>query len=515
MRRVKDARRRPANLRQFWKPAIFAAAVAVGFPGIAQAQSAIIYGSLSNFDISNDTGQICHGFEVKMDGVQVADYSGSFTANRYGNPTVSPTPTGIAVTWQSPFNAASQSWSTRTLQHTVPWFSGQCYQWVPGTYENGGCEHFGTYTTANPTKVTSRWLCENQAAPGTLTPVDPPTAVPYASYYVQQPAAVNNPPQLVVEVEAPEPAEAPELYGDAQWMRVYKVELQRELSLDELVADNVVIPGDLAQLESDYQVIQDEPASGGNGNRRRKRNQGNIAPTTRSVVRRIEMWSFTGQYDPVTHEALCADLLCNAPAADEIGELLSVQMTAANVQPDALLVAKVGNGNVDSADKLIACGNKCAQPYNAGAVVTLTTKPGSDSTFSGWTGACAGSNATCTVTVNGAVNVGATFALIPKTGGGGGGGTVGGGGGGGSTSYSLQIGRSNPGTVTASPSGDKAINCGKDCSAKYNAGAVVTLTAAPPAGKAFLGWGGACSGTNATCMVTMSASKSVQASFEK
>ena len=39
---------------------------------------------------------------------------------------------------------ATGQWQTRTLQHTVPWFSGQCYSWVPGTYEDGGCEHFGT-----------------------------------------------------------------------------------------------------------------------------------------------------------------------------------------------------------------------------------------------------------------------------------------------------------------------------------------------------------------------------------
>lgn len=515
MKRVRQACGRLARLNGAVRPAVIAATVALGVPVVAQAQSAIIYGSLSNFDISNDTGKVCHGFEVKMDGVRVSDYSGSFTANRYGTPTVSPTDTGIAVTWRSAYNTATQSWATRTLQHTVPWFSGQCYQWVPGTYENGGCEHFGTYTTANPTKVTSRWLCEDSASPSSLVAVDPPTAVPYASYYVVPPVQENDPPQLVAEIEAPEPAEAPEQYGEAQWTRVYKLELPRPLSLDELMADNPGMPADLSQLEADYQILQDEPASGGNGRRRRHRNQGDIDPTTRSVVRRIEVYAFTGQYDPVTHEATCADLLCDAPAPEEIGDLLDVQITAANVQPDALLVSRVGNGNVDSADKLVACGNRCNQPYTAGQVVTLSVKPGSDSTFSGWSGACAGTQATCTVTINGQVNVGATFALIPKTGGGGGA-TGGGGGGGGSTSrYSLQVGRSNPGTVTATPSGDKAINCGKDCSAKYGAGTVVTLTATPPEGAAFLGWGGACSGTDRTCIVTMTGSKSVQANFSR
>ena len=52
--------------------------------------------------------------------------------------------------------------------------------------------------------------------------------------------------------------------------------------------------------------------------------------------------------------------------------------------------------------------------------------------------------------------------------------------------------RSNTGTVTSDIAG---INCGSTCSAKYNAGTVVTLTATPAAGKTFLGWSNACSGT--------------------
>ncbi len=307
-------------------------------------------------------------------------------------------------------------------------------------------------------------------------------------------------------------------YGNAQWIRTYVRQLDRPVALNELVADQPgVVPMDVAQLEADYSVIQDEPPAGGNGNRRRKRNSGSIEPTTKAVIRRIETFAFTGQYDPITHEALCADLLCNAPAPEEIGELLDVQMTAANVQPDALFVAKVGSGNVDGADRLISCGGKCVQPYNAGTVVTLTAKPSSGSTFAGWTGACAGTNLTCNVTVNGDVRVTANFVAIPKTGGGGGGGGATGGGGGGGSTYSLSVATNNGGVITGTPAGDKAINCGKDCGAKYAAGTVVTLTAVPPAGKAFLGWTDAClpAGTNLTCTLTMNAAKTARGNFAR
>lgn len=474
-------------------------------PIFASAQSAIIYGSISNFDISNDTGRVCHGFEIELDGLDPSDVPYTFTAVRYGTPVVRTTPTGVAVRWESPFDASTGTFAERTLQHTVPWFPGQCYQWNPGTYEASGCEHFGVGVTGNPTRSSARWLCEDSVHPHSLVAVDPPTAVPMPTYYVAAPAAANNPPELVVEVEAPEPAEAPELYGNAQWIIVYERELTRSLTLDELLADNpAVVPMDPTQLEADYQIIQDEPASGNTDGRHRRRHQSGIAPTTRAIVRRIETYAYTGIYDPVTHEALCADGLCNVAAADEIGELLSVQMTAANVQPDAVIVSVSGSGDVDSTDRLISCGSKCAQNYRAGTQVTLTYKARSGFTFTGWSGACNGTQATCTVLANGAVNVGATFVATPS------------GGGGGGSRYTLTVNRSNAGTVVGTPAGkDRAINCGSACTAKFNAGTSVLLTATAPAGKQFLGWGGACAGTQATCTVTMGADRTVQANFSR
>lgn len=116
----------------------------------------------------------------------------------------------------------------------------------------------------------------------------------------------------------------------------------------------------------------------------------------------------------------------------------------------------------------------------------------------------------------GHVDVGAAFTATASGGGGGGGGGTGGGGGGAGTQFTLSVGRSNPGTITATPAGvDRALNCGNACSAKFNAGTAVTLTATPPAGKQFVSWGGACAGTVNTCTVTMNANVSAQANFSK
>ena len=66
------------------------------------------------------------------------------------------------------------------------------------------------------------------------------------------------------------------------------------------------------------------------------------------------------------------------------------------------------------------------------------------------------------------------------------------------------------GTVTSSPVG---INCGATCSASFNNGTSVTLTATPDAGSTFNGWSGDGTGTT-TRTVTVDAAKSVTALFK-
>jgi hypothetical protein len=79
------------------------------------------------------------------------------------------------------------------------------------------------------------------------------------------------------------------------------------------------------------------------------------------------------------------------------------------------------------------------------------------------------------------------------------------------TSFTLTLTKSGTGTgtVASSPPG---ISCGSSCSAKFDSGAAVNLTATPDSGSTFAGWSGACSGTGA-CSVTMDVAKSVSANF--
>jgi len=137
--------------------------------------------------------------------------------------------------------------------------------------------------------------------------------------------------------------------------------------------------------------------------------------------------------------------------------------------------------------------------YEVGTVVTLTATPGTGSNFSGWSGCDTVSGATCTVTMNAARSVTATFTL---------------------QRFALTVLKSgtlglNGGTVTSTsnPSSPNQINCGSNCSVLFNYGTSVTLTVSPDLLSVFTGWSGCDSASGTTCTVTVKSARSVTANF--
>jgi hypothetical protein len=156
---------------------------------------------------------------------------------------------------------------------------------------------------------------------------------------------------------------------------------------------------------------------------------------------------------------------------------------------NALSVSVTGNGTVTSAPSGISCGSTCNASFANRTQVTLTATAASGSVFTGWNGACSGTDQ-CIVVMNSAQNVSATFVT--------------------GASFNLAAAISGSGSVASAPSG---ISCGSStCDASFASGAQVTLTATPATGDIFTGWSGACSGTG-SCIVTMSAAESVTAMF--
>jgi PASTA domain/Divergent InlB B-repeat domain len=92
-----------------------------------------------------------------------------------------------------------------------------------------------------------------------------------------------------------------------------------------------------------------------------------------------------------------------------------VESVKAAVPKFTLTIAKLGTGSgtVTSSVVGISCGTTCAAAFDSGTNVTLTATPDGNSTFAGWSGACSGSGS-CTVTIDAAKTVTATFSLVPQ-----------------------------------------------------------------------------------------------------
>ena len=219
--------------------------------------------------------------------------------------------------------------------------------------------------------------------------------------------------------------------------------------------------------------------------------------------------SVTGTFSSINSAALPQGVIWtltyNPPSNPTSVVLAAVQGTSTS---QTLTVADLGAGSGSVTDNLgqINCidtagvqSGTCSASYNTGTAVTLSATPVSPATFGGWGGACSGTGG-CSVVMNSAQSVTASF--VPVT----------------STSQTLTV--ADLGTGGGSVTDNLGqINCidtagvqSGTCSASYNTGTLVTLSATPVSPATFGGWGGACSGTGG-CSVVMNSAQSVTASF--
>ena len=163
------------------------------------------------------------------------------------------------------------------------------------------------------------------------------------------------------------------------------------------------------------------------------------------------------------------------------------------LETNTLTIAKAGTGNGTVTATGINCGTNeldCTEDYPYGDEIALTPNAGDNSTFTGWSGACSGTGE-CTVTMDQARSVTATFTLVNRT---------------------LTAVKAGTGNGTVSAAGIVCGTGGNDCSQDYPHGAEVELTAFVGDNSTFAGWSGDCSGTGA-CTVTMDQARSVTATF--
>jgi sugar lactone lactonase YvrE len=173
-------------------------------------------------------------------------------------------------------------------------------------------------------------------------------------------------------------------------------------------------------------------------------------------------------------------------------------VTSSNTSTYTLEVIDSGQGTITSSDGRINCNynsGTCNATYSAGSVVSLSESPAAGWTFSTWGGNCTGAGS-CILTMNSNQYAYATFTQN-------------------SASYTLTVGESGQGTVTSNVGGINCVNGSGTCSAVFNSGTSVTLSASPATNWTFSGWSGASCAGAGTCTVAMNANQSVTASFSE
>lgn len=272
--------------------------------GTTGAQASV-YGTLSNFDVFNNSPTEYHGFEIELESISLSDIPGSggtyytYPNWHYGRGQVSAyddgVSTGVRVTYRKPGDPAA----------VTPVYSGAI---LP---TNGhscisllGCEHFGVALNANPTNTRYYWLDaagNRDSQVNLLAPswnvVRPP--VPAQNGQPAQAAVVK------VEIEAPE-VEVGEQRSDAIWVQIFKTEIEDQIELDDLMADQAVVPdGDQGQTEIEWKLFQRDPSKPdknvlGNGDGEE------LGEAVEQVLRTYRFYEFAGTYDPENHEAWCS-----------------------------------------------------------------------------------------------------------------------------------------------------------------------------------------------------------------
>ena len=199
--------------------------------------------------------------------------------------------------------------------------------------------------------------------------------------------------------------------------------------------------------------------------------------------------TFTGWRDA------CGGATSSCTVLMSVSKSVSATFSAGAGATVPLTVSVSGPGTVTGPG--INCGgggSACTASPATGSSVTLTAAPTAGATFAGWGGACTGTITTCSVPMNVARTVSATFTAPPPV------------------TVALVVTVTGRGTVIGG-----GINCGNGatgCRSTLTQNSTVTLTATPASGATFTGWGGPCSGRGATCTLTMTEARDVSATFQ-
>ena len=360
--------------------ALLLAIALIAMPTSAQS----MYGSLSNFDVFNDTGQECHGFEIELDGLSDKDvvYEFSSPNSQYPAPKLTNFPGGVYVDYQSPYDKSTGKWiNTTPVPKSINPTAGHAC-WVSGVgvpgdppYPATGCEHFGLSLIGNPTAVHYRWLVADPATPGNLKKWGTDVVMPAPVWAVSPPPAPALPP--VVHAVAPPPPQNPEApepqFGDAVWIKTYVVQQGNHAQLNDMVQGGADDPSD-SDSEVEMALSQDGPP----GLEKEVEQDQNLNAGNKALIRRYQIYKYTGPYDAESHEALCDNpdpSQCQSPTdpsvnVNPVGDYIGSQIAAANVVQGNPFSAKVTTGGFVYSRVTKTCVGKVTVTNTGASVAT-------------------------------------------------------------------------------------------------------------------------------------------------
>jgi len=311
------------------------AALAAIAASIPSAKASGISGTMSNFDVFNETETEACGAELELEDVHASDVVSTYPSH-FDSKTIEEYNEGGRFGTRIRFvgynfggaNALAPSVGQNTNGHL-------CVN-VPG------CEHFGFAVSAQPTATRYYWLDSNLQRIGNT-----PMSVPNPTWAYVPPANPGGAAVLRAEVEMPEPAEAHEQRPDSIWMKVYKTEMERHVDLEELMSNGAIVPEDAAETETEWELLE-----GG----KMKGVEAEVGENGQAVIRRYEFFKYTGPYDE-EHEptSIFLDQELSEPPAGELGEFIAANMVAANL--GEVVIPLAGDTNQDGVVDLVDLNN--------------------------------------------------------------------------------------------------------------------------------------------------------------
>jgi hypothetical protein len=352
----------------------------------ASTQASIAYGSINNFDTVNDTGRVCHGFEIEIEDCHTTAITYTYNYNHYGVPKITqddsiPGHPKTCIRWESKKNADG-SWAAHTAIPTTTISPTDGHQFTNPSVNFGG-EHFGVGYNIMVGAIHYNWLVDNGS--GVLVHGGAvQVSTPVFTYY---PPVAAAPAQVqAVIVPPPPPAPEPKEFGKAVWMKEIKTTTHNsnEIKLRELVSDDPDdahdknwANGEPDEVEVEWRLLQKRNTQPDGGPNNKVAAAPEDLPNGDEVVtRRYEFFKYTGPVDAETGEAMAdavdADGVHGSgtvtyadhfnPATGEwqtittdlstlevVGDYTGAQMAAVDVDAPVGLIDHVGEAEVGTA----------------------------------------------------------------------------------------------------------------------------------------------------------------------